>query len=211
MATNLGTLHWLGFNGAPFIQQATISTPSWSLALTYAGSHNLTAAEPRYTRTDPDDSPIVQVWTSYLTMTAPSRISQLQLQLLPDTQHSEYHDTQEIANMSCINQTERSSLDKPWLPLGKDGFSNESRATATCYCGSVQLEFVSVNATTCYNATMLTFYCVWWQTASRGRGHGRLIHLQLHRLPQNHGLDVCVQPHHPRPGYQARPRPGQAH
>ncbi|KAF3008323.1 hypothetical protein E8E14_007528 [Neopestalotiopsis sp. 37M] len=43
--------------------------------------------------------------------------------------------------MSCINQTERSPLDKPWLPLGKDGFSNESRATATCYCGSVQLEF----------------------------------------------------------------------
>ncbi|KAK6215919.1 hypothetical protein LQW54_004099 [Pestalotiopsis sp. IQ-011] len=43
--------------------------------------------------------------------------------------------------MSSINQTERSGLGGPWLPLGKDGFSNDKTASATCYCGTVQLEF----------------------------------------------------------------------
>ncbi|ETS86093.1 hypothetical protein PFICI_04118 [Pestalotiopsis fici W106-1] len=57
--------------------------------------------------------------------------------------------------MSSINQTERPSVDKPWLPLGQDGFSNEKTATATCYCGSVQLEFVSINITTGWNAPPL--------------------------------------------------------
>ncbi|KAK9425943.1 putative CENP-V/GFA domain-containing protein [Seiridium unicorne] len=49
------------------------------------------------------------------------------------------------ANMSSINQTERSSTDKPWLPLGKDGFSNSRTASATCYCGTVQLEFITAS------------------------------------------------------------------
>lgn len=36
---------------------------------------------------------------------------------------------------------------KPYFPLASqahDGYSNEEEATATCYCGSVQLAFVSL-------------------------------------------------------------------
>jgi hypothetical protein len=35
---------------------------------------------------------------------------------------------------------------KPWFPLAgqaNDGWSNEEEATATCFCGAVQLSFVS--------------------------------------------------------------------
>lgn len=35
---------------------------------------------------------------------------------------------------------------KPYLPLAglaNDGWSNENEATATCFCGAVQLAFVS--------------------------------------------------------------------
>lgn len=36
--------------------------------------------------------------------------------------------------------------DKPYIPVAgvaEDGWSEADKATATCYCGAVQLEFVS--------------------------------------------------------------------
>lgn len=39
---------------------------------------------------------------------------------------------------------------KPYFPLNglaNDGYSNENEATATCFCGAVQLAFVSVAKT----------------------------------------------------------------
>lgn len=36
---------------------------------------------------------------------------------------------------------------KPYMPLAgltQDGYSNEDEATATCFCGAVQLAFVSL-------------------------------------------------------------------
>jgi hypothetical protein len=39
---------------------------------------------------------------------------------------------------------------KPYFPLAglaNDGWSNEDEATATCYCGAVQLAFVSLSLT----------------------------------------------------------------
>lgn len=38
---------------------------------------------------------------------------------------------------------------KPYMPLAsltQDGYSNEDEATATCFCGAVQLAFVSLTA-----------------------------------------------------------------
>jgi hypothetical protein len=40
---------------------------------------------------------------------------------------------------------------KPYIPLAglaKDGWSRDGKATASCYCGAVQLVFVSIFLTT---------------------------------------------------------------
>ena len=45
---------------------------------------------------------------------------------------------------------------KPYIPLAgiaKDGYSNDQEATATCYCGAVQLAFVRPTQ----KLTLLTF------------------------------------------------------
>ena len=34
------------------------------------------------------------------------------------------------------------SIMAPYMPLGGDGYSKDNEATATCFCGAVQLAFV---------------------------------------------------------------------
>ena len=43
--------------------------------------------------------------------------------------------------MTSSDSTKNASL--PLAGLARDGWSNEKEATATCFCGSVQMVFVS--------------------------------------------------------------------
>ena len=44
----------------------------------------------------------------------------------------------------------------PYMPLGTDGYSNDKEATATCFCGAVQLAFVRFIFQS-FTSTQLTF------------------------------------------------------
>lgn len=57
---------------------------------------------------------------------------------------SEYQLAQIAINMSTVEGLEET---RPYFPLAgvaHDGWSNENEATATCFCGAVQLSFVSL-------------------------------------------------------------------
>lgn len=43
-----------------------------------------------------------------------------------------------------MTATNKSKSSIPLAGLAKDGWSSEDQATATCYCGTVQLIFVSI-------------------------------------------------------------------
>jgi len=63
--------------------------------------------------------------------------------------------------------TAASDKSKPYIPLGEDGWSKENEATATCFCGAVQLAFPTVapgyvdsfvcNCTDCHKITASMF------------------------------------------------------
>lgn len=43
-------------------------------------------------------------------------------------------------------ETRPADASQPWIPLGggsEDGYNNGKEATATCFCGAIQLAFVS--------------------------------------------------------------------
>lgn len=50
----------------------------------------------------------------------------------------------ELLDNNASNQTKSNiqSIMAPYMPLGGDGYSNDKEATATCFCGAVQLAFV---------------------------------------------------------------------
>lgn len=93
------------------------------------------------------------------------------------------------------------SSTESYLPFENDGWSNKERATATCYCGEVQLSFVrnahgdSISYSVprlvrnAYRRKLTAIPACW------GGRSCRYVHVQLHRLPQSDCLDVCVKLH----------------
>ena len=80
----------------------------------------------------------------------------------------------------------------PYIPLAggaDDGWSKEDYATATCYCGAVQLEFVSVTLADLIIRLHISNHINTANPRPRPRQH---VCLQLHRLPQNHRIHVRV-------------------
>lgn len=86
---------------------------------------------------------------------------------------------------------------KPFLPLAgsaNDGWSTEDEATATCFCGAVQLKFVRSPLSCFLNQFWLMSLTV--STANPRPRSCQLVRLQLLRLPQGFRLHVCLQLHH---------------
>lgn len=75
----------------------------------------------------------------------------------------------------------------PRAGLATDGWSTEDEATATCYCGAVQLAFVSPSSPQSKSLQTLTP-----TSANKRRRPSRILRLQLRRLPQNNRLNVCL-------------------
>jgi hypothetical protein len=83
---------------------------------------------------------------------------------------------------------------KPYFPiagLANDGWSNENEATATCFCGAVQLAFVSTNPSLRINKPNTNSLL----PANPWSRLLRLFRLQLFRLPQTYGIHVRNQFH----------------
>lgn len=81
---------------------------------------------------------------------------------------------------------------KLYIPLAggaDDGWSTENEATATCYCGAVQLVFVSSFSHALLGLKLLTVLI----PANQRTWPGRHLRLPLHRLSQNHSINVCIQ------------------
>ena len=77
---------------------------------------------------------------------------------------------------------------KPYVPLAGlagDGWSKDGKATASCYCGTVQLIVVSPTVQP-YGISKLT--CAISQVVARRRRQH--LRLQLRRLPQDHRVHV---------------------
>jgi len=102
---------------------------------------------------------------------------------------------------------------KPYFPLAggaNDGWSKEDEATATCFCGAVQLAFVS-SSQSCpilrpaLSGIPLLRYLLILIPSSAYSGSWSREHfcLQLLGLPQNHGFHVCEQFHRRRQVPQA--------
>ena len=76
---------------------------------------------------------------------------------------------------------------KPYIPLAglaNDGWSKEDEATATCFCGAVQLAFVSRASKSAYAPIHLMYSTLIPHfKAYRGARSSHQLHLQLHRLP----------------------------
>jgi hypothetical protein len=87
----------------------------------------------------------------------------------------------------------------PLAGLALDGWSTEDEATATCFCGAVQLAFVPLPSPKLKNMILIPLTA---DPRSRPRQH---IHLQLHRLPQNHCIHVRIKLHHRRQISKAPP------
>lgn len=79
----------------------------------------------------------------------------------------------------------------PQAGLAQDGWSTKEEATATCYCGTVQLSFVS--SPRFLKDARISSLPASIQTRLRFR-----LCLPLQRLPQNHGFDVYLRFRHPR-------------
>lgn len=106
--------------------------------------------------------------------------------------------------------TRDSDKDKPYIPhnsLKQDGYSKEGEATATCYCGAVQLAFVS----SCSSGTMVFLYhkVLMLNAANHRPRPRRHLRLPLHRLPKDHSVSFHLSLHCRSFSCQAHPRPGQ--
>ena len=125
---------------------------------------------------------------------------------------------------------------KPYIPhnnLANDGWSKEDEATATCFCGAVQLAFVSLAPVSTRPSphtqpaishsplTPLQSHLYHHQPHSNPASQppplanpsarpNQHLPLQLHRLPQNHRLHVRLQLHRRRHPPQTPPRPRQS-
>lgn len=109
--------------------------------------------------------------------------------------------------MSGLSTADKS---KPYLPLtgiANDGWSTDTEATATCFCGAVQLKVVSSHHSSrdpcCPEAACGQSRVISWKqianrttrvgTANRSTWACGHIRLPLHRLPQDHSIHVRIQ------------------
>jgi hypothetical protein len=76
----------------------------------------------------------------------------------------------------------------PLAGLADDGWSKEDEASATCFCGAVQLAFVSLPATYARSCSALTLSSC--RPANARTRPGEHVRLQLHRLSQDHRVRV---------------------
>jgi hypothetical protein len=96
---------------------------------------------------------------------------------------------------------------KPYFPvagLANDGWSTDDEATASCFCGAVQLSFVSFR--TEFVAAFLPSNI---PLANSWPWFRRLIYLQLFRLSQTHCINPRKQLYDPRHALEALTRPGK--
>ena len=96
------------------------------------------------------------------------------------------------------------------IPLPSEGVvggRNNDTATATCFCGAVQLLFVRETPAIEVSRCKLTRQC----TANQSTWPGRHFRLQLHRLQEDHRQHVRQQLHRLSFRDQTRPWPRQAH
>jgi len=110
-----------------------------------------------------------------------------------------------ICYSTSVQLTKMSESNIPLPSPGATGVTPDGTATATCYCGAVQLSFVSPSLEHSRIKKFLTLKLT-FRTARRGRRLGHFFRLQLQRLPQNHRVDVRFKLHHQRQKSQAPSR-----
>lgn len=80
--------------------------------------------------------------------------------------------------------TRDADKDQPYIPhnsLKQDGYSKDGEATATCYCGAIQLAFVSSRSS---SAVIFLYHKDLMLDAADHRSRPRRhLRLSLHRLP----------------------------
>jgi hypothetical protein len=120
--------------------------------------------------------------------------------------------------MSASNCTSN----KPYFPLAggaTDGFSNENNASATCFCGAVQLQFVSRHLLSSSfdlrpgrrDPSLVLTLIAWPRPSGPARTRlRRQLPLQLHRLPQAYCRDFGRQLCHPLRPTAPDPPPGRS-
>lgn len=86
----------------------------------------------------------------------------------------------------------------PLAGLARDGWSTSTEATATCFCGAVQLQFVSAaalhfNSLSCTSRKPCTLLML--APAHASSRPCEYLRLPLCRLPQDHSQHVCIQLH----------------
>ena len=126
--------------------------------------------------------------------------------------------TRKITTMSTRDKNE------PYISNNsskQDGYSKDGEATATCFCGAVQLAFVSRFSKPYRNRKRRTrsFIKPWahflhlenlTNTAADNRsGPHRHLRLPLHRLPEDHSVSIHISIHRRVVRSQARSRRGQ--